>query len=135
MNTSRQVLFVEDTSDTRDLVEFSLKQDGFEVTSAQTAEEGLTLARAKSFALILLDIGLPDRDGLELCREIRRFDGQTPILFYTAFAELLDLGEAAKAGAQGCLRKPEDTPRLGEIARRLIEETSGSGTESNTPGD
>ena len=124
MDTSRHILFVEDTSDTRDLVEFSLRQDGFEVTSAQTAEEGLNAARAKSFALILLDIGLPDKDGLELCREIRGFDQQTPILFYTAFAELLDMEEAAKAGAQGCLLKPEDTPRLGEIARKLIEETS-----------
>jgi DNA-binding response OmpR family regulator len=124
VDTSPQVLFVEDTSDTRDLVEFSLKQDGFTVVTAQTAEEGLTHARSNTFALILLDIGLPDKDGLELCREIRGFDQQTPILFYTAFADLLDMNEAAKAGAQGCLRKPEDTPRLGEIALRLIEETS-----------
>ncbi|HEX7998002.1 MAG TPA: response regulator [Pyrinomonadaceae bacterium] len=123
VDTPRQVLFVEDTSDTRDLVEFSLKQDGFEVVTAQTAEEGLKQARSRPFSLILLDIGLPDKDGLELCREIRLFDQQTPILFYTAFAELLDMNEAARAGAQGCLRKPEDTPRLGEIARRLIEET------------
>lgn len=124
MDTSRQVLFVEDTSDTRDLVEFSLRQDGLEVVGAQTALEGLELARQNTFALILLDIGLPDKDGLELCREIRRFDSRTPILFYTAYAELLDLEEAAKAGAQGCLRKPEDTPRLGEIARRLIAESA-----------
>lgn len=123
MDNSRRVLFVEDTSDTRDLVEFSLKQDGFEVVTAQTALDGLRLAREKSYALIMLDIGLPDKDGLELCREIRGFDQQTPIIFYTAFAELLDAEEAAKAGAQGWLRKPEDTPRLGEIARRLIEET------------
>lgn len=124
METSQQVLFVEDTSDTRDLVEFSLRQDGFTVISAQTAQEGLTLARQNTYGLILLDIGLPDKDGLELCREIRSFDQQTPILFYTAFAELLDLKEAEKAGAQGCLRKPEDTPRLGEIARRLIAESA-----------
>ena len=120
-DASRQILFVEDTSDTRDLVEFSLQGEGFEVTGAQTADEGLSLARTQTFALILLDIGLPDKDGLELCREIRRFDKATPILFYTAFAELLDREEAIKAGAQGCLRKPEDTARLGEIARRLIE--------------
>jgi DNA-binding response OmpR family regulator len=122
VSTSRQVLFVEDTSDTRDLVEFTLRQDGFKVVTAQTAEEGLSLARENSFGLILLDIGLPDKDGLELCREIRGFDQQTPIFFYTAFAELLDLNEATKAGAQGCLRKPEDTPRLGEIARQMIEQ-------------
>ena len=121
VDTSRRVLFVEDTSDTRDLVEFTLQQDGFEVISAQTAVEGLGLARESSFALILLDIGLPDKDGLELCREIRRFDQHTPVLFYTAFAELLDQEEAARAGAQGCLRKPEDTARLGEIISQLIE--------------
>ena len=66
------------------------------------------------------DIGLPDQDGLELCREIRGFNQQTPILFYTAFAELLDEEEARKAGAQGWLRKPEDTARLGEVVRDLI---------------
>jgi DNA-binding response OmpR family regulator len=119
-NASHQVLFVEDTADTRDLVEFSLQGDGFKVISAQTADEGLGLARTKTFSLILLDIGLPDKDGLELCREIRRFDQTTPILFYTAFAELLDQEEAQKAGAQGCLRKPEDTARLGEVARKLV---------------
>jgi DNA-binding response OmpR family regulator len=117
----RQILFVEDTADTRDLVEFSLESEGFKVISAQTADEGLGLARTKQFALILLDIGLPDKDGLELCREIRRFDQQTPILFYTAFAELLDQEEATKAGAQGTLRKPEDTARIGEAARKLID--------------
>lgn len=121
VDASRQVLFVEDTSDTRDLIEFSLKSEGFTVACAQTADEGLALARTNSFSLILLDIGLPDKDGLELCREIRRFDQTTPILFYTAFADLLDPGESKKAGAQGCLRKPEDTARLGEIARQLIE--------------
>ena len=127
MNVERQhVLFVEDTADTRDLVEYGLRQDGFIVTSVQTADEGINAARKGEFALILLDIGLPDKDGLELCREIRRFDQQTPILFYTAFAELLDREEAAKAGAQGCLRKPEDTARLGTIIRNHIEQQSDS---------
>lgn len=123
VDNSRQVLFVEDTADTRDLVEFSLQSEGFTVITAQTADEGLALARTKPFALIILDIGLPDKDGLEVCREIRRFDQQTPIVFYTAFAELLDQEEASKAGAQGTLRKPEDTARLGDVARKLIDKT------------
>jgi DNA-binding response OmpR family regulator len=122
---ARQVLFVEDTPDTRSLVEFSLESEGFRVTTAETADEGLDLARTKNFALILLDIGLPDKDGLELCREIRRFDQTTPILFYTAFSNLIDEKETESVGAQGCLRKPEDTARLGEITRNLIE---GRGT-------
>ena len=64
-DASRQVLFVEDISDTRELVDFSLQGEGFAVTTAQTADEGLSLARTREFALILLDIGLPDKDGLE----------------------------------------------------------------------
>jgi DNA-binding response OmpR family regulator len=102
-------------------VEFSLGREGFQVTTAGTADEGLDLARTKNFSLILLDIGLPDKDGLELCRDIRRFDQKTPILFYTAFYNLIDEQETVNAGAQGCLRKPEDTARLGEIAKNLVE--------------
>ena len=115
------ILFVEDISDTRELVEFSLRQDGFDIKSVQTAQEGLDLARRNSYALILLDIGLPDKDGLQLCRDIREFDQKTPVVLYTAYGELLDEAEAARAGAQGCLRKPDDTARLGEALRGYIE--------------
>jgi DNA-binding response OmpR family regulator len=118
------ILYVEDTQDTRFLVEWSLKQEGFSVTAVQTAEEGLRLARENSYALILLDIGLTDMDGLALCREIREFNTHTPILFFTAYAPLLDHQEAIKAGAQGCLRKPEDTARLVPAIRTLIDATS-----------
>lgn len=114
------ILYVEDTQDTRFLVEWSLKQEGFSVTAVQTADEGLRLARENSYALILLDIGLTDMDGLALCRVIREFNTDTPILFFTAYAPLLDHKEAIKAGAQGCLRKPEDTTRLVPAIRTLI---------------
>jgi DNA-binding response OmpR family regulator len=119
------ILYVEDTQDTRFLVEWSLQQEGFAVSAVQTAEEGLRLARDNSYALILLDIGLTDMDGLQLCREIRGFDTQTPILFFTAYAPLLDHEEAKRAGAQGCLRKPEDTARLVPAIRTLIGPTEG----------
>jgi len=117
-----KILFVEDTADTRTLVEYSLQQDGYEVTTVETADEGAGHARENCYSLILLDVGLPDKDGLEFCREIRQFDSQTPILFYTAYADLLNHEEAARAGAQGCLRKPEDTARLGSIISTLIEQ-------------
>jgi DNA-binding response OmpR family regulator len=124
MTTERPaILYVEDTQDTRFLVEWNLKQEGFDVTAVQTAEEGLTNARENSYALILLDIGLTDMDGLALCREIREFNPHTPILFFTAYAPLLDHEEAKRAGAQGCLRKPEDTQRLVPAIRTLIDQT------------
>lgn len=83
----RRVLFVEDVSGTRELIEWSLGQQGFAVTGVETADEGLRLARAGNFDLILLDVGLPDKDGLEVCREIRTFDQRTPVLFYTVKKE------------------------------------------------
>lgn len=129
------ILFVEDTSDTRDLVEFGLRQEGISVTSAQTAEDGASLARSRRFALILLDVGLPDKDGLELCREIRTFDTTTPILFYTAFADLLDREQAIAAGAQGCLRKPEDTPHLGALIHELIGKSTPGDNDSRQPSE
>lgn len=123
MSGKPHVLFVEDISDTRNLVEYALQQEGFEVTTVQTADEGLESARRGGYALILLDIGLPDKDGLQLCREVRAFDRHTPVLFYTAYAELLDMQEARDAGAQGCLRKPEDTARLGALVREYVEKS------------
>ena len=126
MSGKPHVLFVEDISDTRNLVEFALQQEGFEVTTAQTADAGLESARGGGYALILLDIGLPDKDGLQLCREIRSFDAATPVVFYTAYAELLDMQEARDAGAQGCLRKPEDTAQLGPLVREYIEKSRGA---------
>lgn len=115
------VLFVDDTADTRALVEWTLQEEGFAVTAVETADECLEQARAGGHALFLLDIGLPDKDGLELCREIRLFDQTTPVLFYSAFADLLDQVEAERVGAQGTARKPEDTPRLAAIVRAIIE--------------
>ncbi len=120
MNENNTILYVEDTADTRDLVEFGLRHEGLQGTTAQTAEEGAEEARKKEDARILLDVGLPEKDGLELCREIRRFNQHTPVLFFTAFADLLDHEEARRAGAQGCLRKPEDTSRLAPIIKALI---------------
>jgi len=131
MAENNTILFVEDTADTRELVEFGLRHEGLQVTTAQTAEEGATYARQNEYALILLDVGLPDKDGLELCREIRRFNQHTPILFFTAFADLLDHEEAKRAGAQGCLRKPEDTSRLAPIIKALIAKQTPDASSLN----
>ncbi|HEV2705383.1 MAG TPA: response regulator [Pyrinomonadaceae bacterium] len=114
------VLFVEDALDTRDLVEYALRHEGLAVTTARTADEGLTAAREQEFAVILLDIGLPDKDGLALCRDLRALGLTTPILLYTAYSELLDPEEVERAGAQRVLRKPEDTAALGSIVRSYL---------------
>ncbi len=57
-HSKHSVLFLDDAADTRSLVEWSLRQDGFDITTAQTADQGLNLARANSYSVIPLDIGL-----------------------------------------------------------------------------
>ena len=83
------ILFVEDDTSIAMGVEYSLKQDGFQVSLANRLEEVRDLLKRQPFDLVLLDLGLPDGSGYELCKEIRAA-GDTPIIILSASA--LDLG-------------------------------------------
>ena len=72
-----------------------------------------------SYDLYLLDSWLPDGSGLDLCRKIREFDERTPILFYSAAAEI-DRELALSNGAQGYLTKPTLNTELCDLVSRLI---------------
>lgn len=78
----------------------------YEVVSANSVAEGLRLAEQGRFDLILLGWHFKDGTGLELCSQIRSFDEQTPILFSTGEAQVDNIKEALKVGAQGYLIKP-----------------------------
>ncbi|MEO8611183.1 MAG: response regulator [Chloroflexota bacterium] len=76
------ILFVEDDATIAMGVEYSLKQDGFQVSLAYRLEEARDLLKRSPFDLVLLDLGLPDGSGYELCKEIRA--GDTPIIILSA---------------------------------------------------
>src|ERR671912_406368 len=98
-NTPR-VLYIEDHDDTRELVTLVLEQRSFEVVTGTSIQSGVALANSQEFDLYLLDSWLPDGSGLDLCRQIRKFDNTTPILFYSAAAYEIDRDQAIKSGAQ-----------------------------------
>lgn len=83
-----RILCTEDDADTRDLIILVLQNEGYEVICTDTAEQAISLAKAQSFDLYLLDNWLPDSSGIELCRELREIDSKTPILFYSALRPL-----------------------------------------------
>jgi CheY-like chemotaxis protein len=92
-----------------------LSELGYDLSHCASLREGLHLTRTRHFDLLLLDWRLKDGDGLELCRMVRTFDTQTPILFYSASADESDIQRAMSAGAQGYLAKPVEVVNLLQI--------------------
>ena len=119
-NTPR-VLYIEDHEDTRELVTLVLEQKSIQVVTGTTIKSGVALAGSQAFDLYLLDSWLPDGWGVELCRRIREFDQETPIVFYSAAAYEIDRAEAIRSGAQAYLIKPSHPSELCSLVSSLIE--------------
>ncbi len=119
-----RVLIVEDDPSIRELLTESLTEDGFEVSSATNASEGLALARLFPFALLVLDVGLPEGQdaGFTLGRNLRSAGLTTPILYLTARTSIEDRVTGLGAGADDYLIKPfahiELRARLQALLRR-----------------
>jgi len=113
----KRILFVEDNADAQQLMELTLT--GYRVTIARDFNEGLRLARQRYFDLYILDNWLPGGTGVELCRQIRKFDPHTPIVFLSAVAHESDVREAFAAGAQIYITKPNIPCELEWAVARL----------------
>lgn len=119
----KTILCIEDNSDSCDLISFVFQNIGFEVTTCATSEEGIQLARTKKFAAIIMDLWLEGIDGIDICRAIRTFDSETPIIFYTADARAHKKQAGLEAGAQAFLIKPEGFEYLEETVLGLINQS------------
>lgn len=117
-----RVLLVEDSAPTRDLLTRALGDAGISVVTAARLSTGMRQALGVEFDVIVLDLMLPDGNGLSLCRELRAAGITTPILCLSARAEVTDRVEGLQAGADDYLRKPfalaELRARISALARR-----------------
>ena len=109
------ILFVEDDATIAMGVEYSLQQDGFQVSLASRLEEARDLLKRNPFDLVLLDLGLPDGSGYELCKEIRAV-GDTPIIILSARDEEASIVLGLDLGADDYITKPF---RLRELISRM----------------
>ncbi|HEY6403645.1 MAG TPA: response regulator [Blastocatellia bacterium] len=116
-----RILYVEEHSESCELLAWWLSGSGYEVVSANTVSDGLSLARRGTFIVYILSGRLSDGTGLDLCRQIRMFDSNTPIIFYSALTRDSDLAAATNAGAQAYLRLPDDFDRIEPTIRRLVK--------------
>jgi DNA-binding response OmpR family regulator len=117
----KRVLWVDDDLDTRDMMNALLDHYGYEPVIAGSVTEALESARSGGLALCILDHWLTQGDGIELCRQIRALDPQTPIMFYSGAGYKGDIQEGLDAGAQAYLVKP-DFEHLKPTIDRLIDE-------------
>ena len=109
---SLRILLVEDEPGVVLTLTDLLAAEGYEVESASNGRTGLERALSGSFDLIILDIMLPEKNGLDVCRELRQRGKDTPILMLTAKTQLIDRVVGLKLGADDYLTKPFEPPEL-----------------------
>src|SRR5579863_2454690 len=121
------VLIIDDEAAIRESLETLLEMEGYGVESADNGEEGLALLGEQSFDLVLLDLALPDRNGMELLAEIHAQDPQLSIIMITAYGTVENAVKAMQVGAANFIQKPWDNEKLladvrAAIARHRAEE-------------
>lgn len=128
------ILVIEDNCVNLELVTDVLEASRFKVTQAQTAEEGLRLARELLPDLILMDISLPGMDGLAATRALKADSATShlPVIALTAHVMRGDEAIALEAGCDGYLSKPIDTRKLPATIAAFIKAVS-SRSEGDTP--
>lgn len=109
------ILIIEDEGGIVDNITYALKTDGFDIKWCQTGKEGLEVVENENISLIILDIGLPDVNGFELFKELRKRTN-TPVIFLTARSEEIDRIVGLEMGADDYVTKPF-SPR--ELAARV----------------
>lgn len=115
-----RVLVIDDEADIREGLETLLDLEGFTVQTAENATEGLKRFEAGIFDLVLLDLMMPDRSGLEVLDDIRKRDTETPVFLITAYGSIEVAVEALKSGANDYFSKPWDNEKLLiEIERQM----------------
>jgi len=126
-NSSSSILIIDDEMAIRESLQTLLEMEDYRVETAETGDEGLNKIAEQPFDLILLDLALPDRNGMEILREIRDRDPSLAVILITAYGTVENAVLAMQGGATNFVQKPWDNEKLladirGAIARRRAEE-------------
>ncbi len=120
MSSSPRVLLVEDDPAVREAVQRGLEAHGFDVRSVDSAEQAIVTMASTPVDAIVLDIGLPNMNGIELCRRLRDREDETPILILSARDGVTDRISGLEAGADDYVVKPFDLTELTLRLRALL---------------
>ena len=134
MSRARRILVVEDEESTVEFVTMGLEHDGHQAAVARTGREALEAFRREPPDLVVLDLMLPDLDGLEVCRALRQVS-RVPILMLTARGDVRDKVLGLDSGADDYLPKPFRLPELLARVRALLRRAGGGEAETLACGD
>lgn len=128
-----EIMLVEDNEAIIMGLEYLLSQEGYQVVTARNMAQAEELLARRDVGLVLLDIGLPDGDGFQLCRKVKR-EGQTPVIFLTAKEDETDVVKGLDMGADDYVIKPFRNRELVSRIRSVLRR-SGKGTSVLRCGD
>ncbi len=115
------ILVIDDEAEIREGLELLLKTEGYQVTMADTGQSGLLRLGEQPFDLLLLDVSLPDRNGIELLKDIRRLNPNLPIVLITAYGSIEMARAAFKSGAMDYITKPWSNDELLAQVAQAVE--------------
>jgi DNA-binding NtrC family response regulator len=111
-SSAGSVLIIDDEAAIRESLETLLEMEGYDVQSAATADEGMTRIGNRPYDLVLLDLALPDRNGIDLLAELHVHDPQLAVIMITAYGTVENAVKAMQAGATNFVQKPWDNEKL-----------------------
>src|ERR671918_1546180 len=118
---SSTILVVDDDPDIREVLRDRLESLGYRVLAADSGQEGLELLEQQSPQLVLLDVEMPDRNGLEVLREIRKKEHDTIVVMITAYGTIERAVQAMKEGAYDFIPKPFEPDHIALIVAKALE--------------
>lgn len=125
---TKKVLIIEDDPATLRLVDYSLKQEGYQVVTASNGLDGIRKAIGLSPDLIILDVMLPGMDGFEICYRLKseQTTANIPIMMFSAKAQEIDKGTGMKVGADDYLTKPSAPADIVSHVQKLMAKKKGT---------
>jgi two-component system, response regulator FlrC len=127
---AKKIGWIDDELDARSAEARFLALEGFEPIFASTATDGLALVRSRELSLLLLDLCLPDLDGLSVLATLRREGVCIPVLILTGFGDFDAARRAGGLGAVGFEAKPIFAERLVELVKKFATTTAGPGLDA-----
>ena len=134
MPPGQTILVVEDEATIAESVTYALRTEGFVPVWKTTGADALAVVRSQPVALVVLDVGLPDMSGFDVCREMLR-DQAVPVIFLTARSEEVDRIVGLELGADDYLAKPFSPRELTARIRAVLRRSRAGGAPASPPAE
>jgi len=121
MSDRKTVLLIDDDDSLRRVIEYNLREEGYDVVTAAAGAEGLQLFQSRPIDLVLTDVRMPEMDGVDVLARLKAIQSDLPVVMLTAHGTITSAVEAMKLGAFDYLTKPFERERLMAVVRKALD--------------